>query len=208
MIINTNQKEQLTINSFIIDGAGPHNSLYRGIYLGDHVSEEQWAEISAGRFRDLYIGDYWTINGINWRIAAFDYYLNTGDVECTTHHIVIVPDTVLYNYVMNDTNITTGAYIGSKMYTSGLNEAKNIINNAFGSGHILNHRQFLQNATNNGISSGGVWSNSTVELMTEQNVYGCRSSDGSLPDSCLHMLKRQDTQARVTFFLFAPEGLA
>ena len=154
--------------------AGFHNSVYRGKSLGDAVTEAQWASIKAGTFDDLFIGDYWTIGGINYRIAAFDYYYKTGDTSCETHHVVLVPDTSMYTHVMNDTNITDGAYVGSKMYTAGLTQAKTTVNNAFGSAHILKHRQYLQNATSNGISTGGAWYDSTVELMTEQNVYGCK----------------------------------
>lgn len=154
--------------------AGYHNSIYRGKYLGSAVTDAQWAAISAGTFEDLYIGDYWTIGGINYRIAAFDYYYKTGDTSCTTHHVVIVPDVNMYTHVMNDTNITTGAYVGSKMYTEGLESAKTTITNAFGSAHILSHRQYLQNAVSGDTPSGGAWYDSTVELMTEQNVYGCK----------------------------------
>ena len=154
--------------------AGFHNSVYRGKSLGSAVTAAQWAAIKAGTFEDMYIGDYWTIGGINYRIVAFDYYYKTGDTSCETHHVVLVPDTSMYTHVMNDTNITDGAYVGSKMYTAGLGQAKTTINNAFGSAHILNHRQYLQNATSNGISTGGAWYDSTVELMTEQNVYGCK----------------------------------
>lgn len=165
------------------DNAGAHNSVYRGVSLGTSVSAAQYAAISAGTFEDMYIGDYWTIGDVVWRIAAFDYYLTTGDTACDTHHVVIVPDTNLYSHVMNDSNVTTGAYVGSKMYTQGLADAKTAINNAFGSAHILNHRNHLQNAVTNGRPSGGSWYDSTVELMTEENVYGCKVfapvSDGS-----------------------------
>lgn len=153
-------------------GAGAHNSIYRGKYLGNAVTQEQYAAISAGTFDDLYIGDYWTIGGVNYRIAAFDYYYLTGDTSCDKHHVTLVPDANMYTHVMNDTNITTGAYVGSKMYTEGLTQAKTTINSAFGSAHILNHRQYLQNAVTDGYASGGSWYDSTVELMTEQNVYG------------------------------------
>lgn len=160
--------------TMLYTGAGAHNAVYRGKYLGSAVTSEQWAAIKAGTFEDLYIGDYWTIGGVNYRIAAFDYYYQTGDTSCTTHHVTIVPDANMYTHVMNDSNVTTGAYIGSKMYASGLSSAKTTINNAFGSSHILNHRQYLQNATTNGYASAGSWYDSTVELMTEQNVYGCK----------------------------------
>ena len=169
-------KEFATVDKTIplIDGAGPHNATYRGKALGSAVTDEQWAAIAAGTFTDLYIGDYWTIGGVNYRIAAFDYYLRSGDTDMTTHYVTLVPDTNLYNHVMNDTNTTEGAYIGSKMYTEGLARAKTTINNAFGAAHILTHRRHMQNAVTNGYSTGGTWYDSNVELMTEQNVYGGR----------------------------------
>lgn len=155
-------------------GAGSHNAIYRGKHLGAAVTAAQWAAIAAGTFDDLYIGDYWTIGGVNYRIAAFDYYYNTGDTACTTHHVVIVPDTALYTTAYNDDNVVTDGYVGSKLYTQGLASAKSTIGSAFGSTHILSHRQYLTNAADNGFASGGGWYNSTVELMTEQNVYGSR----------------------------------
>lgn len=151
--------------------AGAHNGIYRGKFLGNSVTAAQYAAIAAGTFEDLYIGDYWTIGGVNWRIAAFDYYLNCGDTNCTTHHAVIVPDTNLYNHVMNDTHVTTGGYVGSKMYTAGLEQAKTTIKAAF-NGHVLNHRIYLTNAVTNGKPSAGAWCDSEVELMNEQMVYG------------------------------------
>lgn len=158
--------------AILSSGAGAHNSIYRGKNLGTSVTAAQWAAIADGSFTDLYIGDYWVIDSVKWRITAFDYYYKTGDVSCTTHHVVIVPDANLYTHVVNDANITTGGYIGSKMYTKGLAKAKTKINNAFGSNHIMTHRQLLVNAVNDGKPSGGSWYDSTVELMNEQNVYG------------------------------------
>lgn len=152
-------------------GAGAHNAIYRGKFLGNAVTSEQYAAISAGTFDDLYIGDYWTIGDVNYRVAAFDYYLHCGDTETTVHHIVLVPDTSLYNHVMNDTNITTGAYVGSKMYTEGLEQAKTTIKAAF-SGHVLKHRILLANAAANGRVSAFVWCDSVADLMCEHMVYG------------------------------------
>ena len=177
------QESATELAALLFNNAGAHNAIYRGKNLGTSVTAAQWAAIANGTFADLYIGDYWVIGGVNWRIAAFDYYYKTGDTSCTTHHVVIVPDTNLYTHVMNDTNITTGGYIGSKMYTEGLAQAKTQINSAFGSSHILSHRQLLVNAVTNGKPSGGSWYDSTVELMTEQNVYGGKifgaGNDGS-----------------------------
>lgn len=159
------------IAPLLFNNAGAHNAIYRGKNLGTSVTTAQYNAIKAGTFDDLYIGDYWVINGVTWRIAAFDYYFNCGDSSCTTHHAVIVPDTCLYNHVMNDTNVTTGGYVGSKMYTEGLEQAKTTIKAAF-SGHVLSHRIYLTNATSNGKASAGAWCDSEVDLMNEQMVYG------------------------------------
>lgn len=159
------------IAPLLFNNAGAHNAIYRGKSLGSSVTTAQYSAISAGTFDDMYIGDYWTIGGVNYRIAAFDYYLNCGDTRCTKHHVVLVPDTCLYNHVMNDTNITTGAYVGSKMYTEGLEQAKTTIKAAF-SGHVLSKRIYLSNATANGKASAGAWCDSEVDLMCEHMVYG------------------------------------
>lgn len=159
------------IAPLLFNNAGAHNAIYRGKSLGSSVTTAQYSAISAGTFDDMYIGDYWTIGGVNYRIAAFDYYLNCGDTSCTKHHVVLVPDTCLYNHVMNDANITTGAYVGSKMYTEGLEQAKTTIKAAF-SGHVLSKRIYLSNATANGKASAGAWCGSEVDLMCEHMVYG------------------------------------
>lgn len=159
------------IAPLLFNNAGAHNGIYRGKNLGSSVTAAQYATIAAGKFEDMYIGDYWAIGGVNYRIAAFDYYLNCGDTSCSKHHVVLVPDTCLYSHVMNDTNITTGGYVGSKMYTEGLEQAKTTIKAAF-SGHVLNHRVYLTNAVTDGHPSAGAWCDSEVELMNEQMVYG------------------------------------
>lgn len=169
------------IAPLLFNNAGAHNAIYRGKSLGNTVTIAQYAAIKAGTFDDLYIGDYWTIGGVNYRIAAFDYYLNSGDTSCTTHHVVIVPDTCLYNAQMHNTssggyeggaaNTTTGGYVGSDMYKSNLEQAKTTIKSAF-SGHVLKHRIYLTNAVANGRASGGAWCDSEVDLMCEQMVYG------------------------------------
>ena len=163
--------------------AGAHNCIYRGKYLGDSVTAAQWNAIKNGTFDDLYIGDYWVISGIVWRIAAFNYYYNTGDVACDKNHVVIVPDAQLYTHKMNDSNTTEGGYVGSKMYTEGLTQALTMVETAFGAAHILNRREFFCNAVTNGKPSGGAWYDTKIWLMTEMNVYGCKMfgavSDGS-----------------------------
>lgn len=159
-------------------GAGLHNSIWRGKNLGNSFTAEQSAAIRDGSFRDIWVGDYWVINDVTWRVMDLDYWYQVGDTPCTTHHAVIVPDAPLYSAPMNPTNVTTGGYTGSAMYTSNLAQAKTMAQNAFGAGHILSHREMLTNAVSNGSSSGWAWFDSTVDLMSEHMVYGSRAWGG------------------------------
>ena len=150
------------------------NCLPRFKYLGTSVTSERWDAIQNGTFDGLFLGDYWTINGVDYIIAAFDYWMNTGDTPCTKHHVVVVPRNQLYTYKFNPTNTTEGGYAGSDLYKNGLTQAKTTLNAAFGSAHILNHREYLVNAVTNGKPTGTDWYDSTIELMNENMVYGGR----------------------------------
>lgn len=161
-----------SVRNVLADGAAAHNCIYRGKNLGTSVTAEQYTAISSGKFTDLYIGDYWVIKGVTYRIAAFDYYYNCGDTNFTKHHVVIVPDTSLYKAQMNTSNVTTGGYTGSAMYKSNLAQAKTTIKAAFGSAHVLTKRELLTNAVNGNTPSGWAWFDSDVELMNEVQVYG------------------------------------
>ena len=161
-----------SVRNVLADGAAAHNCIYRGKNLGTSVTAEQYAAISSGKFTDLYIGDYWVIKGVTYRIAAFDYYYNCGDTNFTKHHVVIVLDTSLYKAQMNTSNVTTGGYTGSAMYKSNLAQAKTTIKAAFGSAHVLTKRELLTNAVNGNTPSGWAWFDSDVELMNEVQAYG------------------------------------
>ena len=155
----------------LVSAAVNHRNIYRGKSLGSAVTDAQKAAISSGSFDDLFIGDYWTINSVKWVIADMDYWWHAGDSDFAIHHLVIVPALLLYSGVMNDTNITNGGYVGSKMYLSGLDDAKAKATAAFGS-MVKTHREYLTNAVSNGYASAGAWYDSTVELMNEPMVYG------------------------------------
>ena len=148
-----------------------HRNVWRGKFLGNAVTAAQKAAIANGTFDDIFIGDYWTISGIDWVVADIDYFYRTGDTELTKHHLVIIPRSGLYAHVMNDSHDTTGGYANSKMRASGLDEAKAKFTAAFGD-MIITHRGLFTNAVTNGKPSGGAWMDATVELMNEIMVYG------------------------------------
>jgi len=150
------------------------NSYPRCKYLGTTITDAQNTAIKNRTYDDLFIGDYWTINGINWRIVAIDYYYNVGDTNFDKGNIIVMPDTVLYSAQMNTTNTTAGAYAGSLMRTQNLNNAKTVAQNAFGS-HLANHRIMLANSVNSSGLNDWAWYDSDgVELPTEVQIYGTR----------------------------------
>lgn len=158
--------------------AAAHNAIYRGKNITSmETSGTLYTNIANGTFDDIYIGDYFTkaINGTNYalRIAAFNYYYNMGDTAFTKPHAVIIPDGVFGSSVMNDTNIVTGGYVGSKMRTSTLQTWLGYIKTAFGS-HLLTPRCIYDNKCDGYSYSGAAWYDGPLELMTEEQVYGAR----------------------------------
>lgn len=151
-----------------------HRNVLRGKSLGSTVTTAQQSAISTGTFADLFIGDYWTIDSVNWRIADMDYWYGCGDTDhsFSTHHLVIVPDSSLTSAAMNSSNTTEGGYVGSDMYTTVLPGLLSTVQSAFGS-LLLTHREYLVNAVTDGHPSAGAWYDSTIDLMNEQMMYGC-----------------------------------
>ena len=167
--------------------------IYRGRNLGSGSTfaaastSDQRTAISSGTFNNLFIGDYWTVNGVVYRIADFNYWKRVGDSDLTTNHIVLVPDNNMGSGRMNASNDTTGGYVNSEMYTdtttpSKLNAARTKIANDFGN-YLLSHKRYFPNATTDGAQSAGAWYTSTVDLMNELMVYGsyirCKKSGTS-----------------------------
>jgi len=137
-----------------------HNSIYRGKCLGTSITAAQWAQISAGTFDDMFVGDYWTISGQDWVICDFDYYLRCGSADITKHHLVIMPrssmnipaGTALYGKTgstltlldgesatskkWNPTNTTVGGYKFSRMRQTIMRAANTIVIGLFGSSHV------------------------------------------------------------------------
>lgn len=162
-------------SGLIPQNAGAHNSIYRGQDITDLFYDGTLSkQIAAGTFDDIFIGDYIIGRNSNRKyiVADINYRLHCGDTECTTHHVLMIPEKIMGTAKMNDTNITTEAYIGSKMYTEYLAPFKTIIKNDFETSHILTHKEHFQNAVTNGYSSGGTWYDSDIDLMNECMVYG------------------------------------
>ena len=163
------------LSGIIPRNAGAHNAIYRGKDITDLFYDGTLSkQIAAGTFDDIYIGDYiiGKVSNRKYIVADINYRLHMGDTECTTPHVLMIPDRIMYTARMNATNTTAEAYIGSEMYKTNLASAKSTIQNDFESSHILAHRNRFANAVKDNYESGGVWADSTVDLMNEMMVYG------------------------------------
>ena len=123
---------------------------YEEIYLGDHITEEQSANIANGTFKGLPLGAYWTINNINYRIMARDIYYATDTLQyhdVVNHHVVVMPDTIYSKQQYNSTETSSGGYASSSLKTYIENTYNPYITSIFGDNHILSHTHDLTAGT-------------------------------------------------------------
>lgn len=177
----------------VLDNAAAHNGIYRG---KDITSAWNAGTVSTniqnGTFHDIYIGDYITktitVDGTaittKWIVADLDYHYLYGDYTTTAHHAVMVPEDVLnINTRMNASNDTTGGYIATEMWKTTIPKYATAIQSAFGSDHVLSHRELLSNAISStaasmagagwtGSTTNWAWCDVTVNIMNEPMVYG------------------------------------
>ena len=169
---NFNDLSNNTINDILPKTAAAHNSIYRGKDLTSYfTSGGMSTAIAAGTFDDIFPGDYITksvtVNGttysnVKWLVADLDYHLHRGNTETTAHHVVMIPENNIGTSYMNSTNTTAGGYQGSYMWKTTIPLYVTGIVNAFGSTHVLEHKESLTNAMNaNAASAAGAgWTGS------------------------------------------------
>ena len=66
-----------------------HKSIFRSEHLGSSITPAQLTAIRNGTFNDLFVGDYWVINGFTFQIMDINYFPAAGA------HIVVVPSNVM-----------------------------------------------------------------------------------------------------------------
>ncbi|WP_051533389.1 hypothetical protein [Anaerovibrio sp. RM50] len=179
-----------------------HNGIYRGKNLGTFTSVAAFEafltahEVSSGKFTDLYLGDYFTIQdgtyNKEWEIAGFDHYLHKGDTDFATHHLVLIPKTNLFTAGMNDSNTTANGYAGSKMHTTHIPTINTKLATVLGN-HLLTRRELLTTsmstslasmagAGQTGASNNWAWSDVKAVLPNEVEIYGCTALSSSFYD--------------------------
>lgn len=156
------------------NNAGFHNSIYRGKNLGFGLTAEQSAAIQAGTFDDLFVGDYWVINGHTHTIADFDPYVSVGDSVTPGHHVAVVSDGgwSCKWYIGND---TSNGYVSAETGTIRRyikDTVEPVIITDFGSSHVQAYRAMFPTAYSNGTATSWAWTDAKSELMSESEVYG------------------------------------
>lgn len=174
------------------NNAGFHNSVYRGKGLGTSVTAEQFAEITAGTFNDMFLGDYWTIGSNKYVICHFDYYYKCNGVSY--HHIFVMPHNGTKGilglsltaadgesisdgkFKWNTSGTTSGGYIGSRMRTAIMPACDNRVKADFGSSHVLAIPELYPNAfeSNSGVPTSWGWVSTQLacDLPNEVMIYG------------------------------------
>lgn len=65
-----------------------HNAIWRGQFIGTVASTAQKTAISSGTFTNLWLGDYWTVGGVDYVIVAFNYWKGVNGE--TRNHVVVM----------------------------------------------------------------------------------------------------------------------
>lgn len=176
LIDGTNGTQRLGVSDLIysmFDAAGigglMHRNIPRGKNLGTSFTASQLAAIQNGSFSDLWVGDYWVINNVTWRIVDVNYYALQG--LSINPHLVIVPDSSLSTNRINQSATSNGGFLNSYMYTTVLPGILSTCANAFG-GHIINHPEVLTSAGNNGVPTNRTTASVNLCLMSEIQLYG------------------------------------
>ena len=201
--------------------AAAHNGIYRGVNLLDTYTIEQLhTMVAAGDFSDIYIGDYIEVTistsyksdeTVRLLVAHLDYFLGNGSTECTSHHILFVPeDCFATTAKMNDTNTTENGYKGSNMHTTVLPTYYEALNGEGAlNGHILSHYRYLSSTMTSttacgsgrgftGSTTGCTWSETNLCLMNEAMVYGATAYSSSALDVA-------DAQSQLALFRLQPD---
>ena len=169
--------------AMVPDGAPTHNTIFRGQNLGA-LTATHIANIQNGSFHDMFIGDYFDINGSNYIIAGLNYKKNHGDTIGLGNHLVLMPsdwsktptqklepDTKTTHY-MQDTDTTTGGFADTKLYKTYLPQIQTKLESDFGN-HLITFRTIVStHVDDSGAPDQAVWRDAKVGIPNEVMIYG------------------------------------
>lgn len=188
MTFNDNSESKTRLRdafySMVPDGAQTHNNIFRGANLGA-LSSTHIANIQNGSFHDMFIGDYFTINGANYVIAGINTKHLKGDKVQAGNHLLLMPDrfstledgTVMRadgktTHYMNDTDTTAGGFANTKLYMTYMPSIQKRLEADFGS-NLLTFRELVSTHVDaNGAPDQVEWRDAKLAIPNEVMVYG------------------------------------
>lgn len=188
MTFNDNSESKTRLKdafySMVPDGMQTHNNIFRGANLGA-LDSTRIANIQNGSFHDMFIGDYFTINGSNYVIAGINAKHLKGDNMTLGNHLLLMPDrfsrsqdgTVMRSdgkttHYMNDTDTTTGGFAGTKLYNTYMPSIQKRLEADFGS-HLLKFREVVSTHVDaSGAPDKSEWRDAKLGIPSEVMVYG------------------------------------
>ena len=166
------------------NNAQTHNNVVRGHNLGA-LNATHMANIRNGSFHDMFIGDYFSINGSNYVIAGINTKHLHGDETPLGNHLILMPDrfsklddgTVLRpdgttTHYMSDTDTTAGGFANTKLYKTYMPSIQKKLEADFGS-NLLTFREVVSTHVDaSGAPDKGEWRDAKVGIPGEVMVYG------------------------------------
>ena len=165
------------------DGMQTHNNIFRGQNLGA-LNATHITNIQNGTFHDMFIGDYFTVNGSSYVIADINYKKGHGDNISLGNHLLLMPtdwsktptQTLTSNdkttHFMNDTDTTAGGFAGSKLYKTYLPQIQQKLEADFGS-HLVQFREVVStHIDDSGAPDQAEWRDAKVAIPSETMIYG------------------------------------
>lgn len=187
MTFNDNSESKTRLRdafySMVPDGAQTHNNIFRGANLGA-LSSTHIANIQNGSFKNMFIGDYFSINSSNYVIAGINYKKGHGDNISLGNHLVLMPqawsktptqtlspDNKTTHY-MSDTDTTAGGFAGSKLCQTYLPQIQTKLESDFGA-HLMSFRTVVStHVDDSGAPDKGEWRDVKVSIPNEVMIYG------------------------------------
>ena len=207
----------------MLDGASSHNCVYREIDITDMYNNGEFStNVANGSFKNIFPGCYIkktkTIDGTTYTdsidiIVSLDPYYGkwNGSSYITTHHVGIVPFTLLGTSYMNSTNITTGGFKSTYMHNTTLPKYLTGYKNAYGASHFLTFGELISNNANENVPAPATdglgrtnsweWVITQITLLSEVQVYGCMvfSSAYDVGEACKQLEAFQYNHELQTF---------
>lgn len=191
--------------AMVPDGAPTHNNIFRGQNLGA-LNATHIANIQNGSFHNMFIGDYFSINGSNYVIAGINTKHFHGDNTSLGNHLLLMPDrfskledgTVMAGdgkttHYMNDTDTTTGGFAGTKLYQTYMPSIQKKLEADFGS-NLLTFREFISNHVDaSGAPDTGDWRDAKLGIPNEVMIYGT-TMNGNNKNGAQSNIGDDDTQ--------------